>query len=216
MSVTLEGVLKEAASQIGYVEYPKDSNRTRYGLWYGMDAQPWCAMFVSWLFRDRLEAIGGKFAYTPTGAAQFKALGRWGTKPKRGAIVFFDFPDATLRIQHVGIVKKVNTDGSIVTTEGNTSSGTSGSQDNGGGVYERTRRSSIVGYGYPVYEDEPEEVEGMEHHIIAGGHTRAPEDPLFTKQDAAFIAEIKAVCAKYGKAAKRVAVPKIAYKDGNL
>ena len=223
MAATIGQVLKEAASQIGYTESPARSNRTKYGAWYGMDGQPWCAMFISWLFRDTLEAIGGKFAYTPTGANWFKRNLRWSTTPKVGAIVFFDFPDSVTRIQHVGIVEKVNADGSIVTIEGNTSSGSSGSQDNGGGVFRRTRKASIVGYGYPRYATGvpvpiPEEVdEDMpEHYIIAGGHTRSPEHPDFRTEDQAFIDEIKAVCAKYGKQAQRVAVPKMTYKDGKL
>jgi len=217
MAVTLDSVLKEAESQIGYVEYPAGSNRTRYGQWYGMDGQPWCAMFASWLFRNGLDAIGDKFAYTPTGAAQFKQVNRWGTKPRPGAFVFFDFPDSVTRIQHVGIVVKVNADGSITTIEGNTSSGTSGSQDNGGGVFRRTRKTSIVGYGYPEYAASDKKEEDMpEHYMIAGIHVRTPEHPDYTPEDAQAIAAIKAVAKKYGKAAKRVTVPKMAYRDGNL
>jgi hypothetical protein len=38
-----------------------------------------------------------------------------------GAVVFFDFPDSTYRIQHVGLVTAVNGDGTVNTIEGNTS-----------------------------------------------------------------------------------------------
>src|SRR5690606_31668374 len=59
-------------------------------------------------------------------------------------------PDSVRRIQHVGIVEKVISSG-VQTIEGNTSGGSSGSQSNGGGVYRRTRTSSIVGFGHPAY-----------------------------------------------------------------
>ena len=33
-------------AECGTVE--KYNNITKYGEWYGMNGQPWCAMFVSW------------------------------------------------------------------------------------------------------------------------------------------------------------------------
>ena len=33
--------LEIAVSQIGYCESPPDSNKTKYGRWYGMDGVPW-------------------------------------------------------------------------------------------------------------------------------------------------------------------------------
>lgn len=147
-------VIKRARAEIGYTETPAGSNRTKYGVWYGMNGQPWCAIFISWLFRDALRLIGGKHAYTPTFAAWFKKAGQWGTEPRVGAIAFFDFPDNVNRIQHVELVVGVPNSRIIETVGGNTSSGNSGSQSNGGGVFARTRES-VVGYGYPRYEPEP-------------------------------------------------------------
>jgi surface antigen len=82
----------------------------------------------------------GTDAYTPTWANWYAAKGRWGTKPKVGAMVFYDWGGSKSRanIDHVGIVEKVNSDGSIVTIEGNHSNA----------VARVNRSSNIVGYGY--------------------------------------------------------------------
>lgn len=46
-----DDVLALAASDDGYAETPAGSNRTKYGAWYGLDGNPWCAMAVShWFF----------------------------------------------------------------------------------------------------------------------------------------------------------------------
>jgi hypothetical protein len=146
-------VLAIARSQLGTVEQPPGSNRTPYGAEYGNDGQPWCAKFVWWVFRKSLaSSLIPKAAYTPTFAQWFRDRGQWGQTPRPGAVVFFDFPnDNVNRISHVGVVEAVNGDGTITAIEGNTSSGRSGSQRDGGGVWRRTRRKGIVGYGYPAY-----------------------------------------------------------------
>lgn len=146
-------VLQIARTQIGTVEKPAGSNHTKYGLAYGMDGVAWCAMFTWWCFGQAGDApLVPKSAYTPTVAGWFQARGQWGSAPRQGALVFFDFPgDGVERISHIGIVEAVNADGTITTIEGNTTSGTSGSQRDGGGVWRRIRRAGIVGYGYPAY-----------------------------------------------------------------
>jgi len=153
--VSAARVLQVARSQIGTVENPVGSNRTKYGVAYGMNGVAWCAIFTWWVFREAgLSTLVPKTAYTPTLASWFKQRGRWGTKPRQGALVLFDFPnDGVGRISHVGIVEAVNADGTITTIEGNTlpSTGSSGSQRDGGGVWRRTRKTGIVGYGYPEY-----------------------------------------------------------------
>jgi surface antigen len=146
-------VLTTARSQLGTVERPPGSNRTPYGAEYGNDGQAWCAMFVWWVFRKSLaSSLIPKTAYTPTFAQWFRDHRQWGNDPRPGAVVFFDFPnDNVNRISHVGLVEAVNGDGTVTTIEGNTSSGQSGSQHDGDGVWRRTRRTGIVGYGYPAY-----------------------------------------------------------------
>ena len=41
-----DDIVDMAISQLGYTEGP--NNDTKYGDWYGLPNQPWCAMFVSW------------------------------------------------------------------------------------------------------------------------------------------------------------------------
>jgi len=146
-------VLATARSQIGTVERPAGSNRTPYGAEYGGDGQAWCAKFVWWVFRKSLaSSLIPKAAFTPTFARWFRDKGQWGNTPRPGAVVFFDFPnDRMHRISHVGLVEAVNSDGTITTIEGNTSSGLRGSQRDGDGVWRRRRRTGIVGCGYPAY-----------------------------------------------------------------
>jgi hypothetical protein len=146
-------VLAAARSQLGTVERPPGTNRTPYGAEYGNDGQPWCAKFVWWAFRKSLaSSLIPKAAYTPTFAQWFRDRRQWGARPRPGAVVFFDFPgDNVHRISHVGLVESVNGDGTVTTIEGNTSSGRRGSQRDGDGVWRRTRRTGIVGYGYPAY-----------------------------------------------------------------
>jgi hypothetical protein len=147
-------VLNRARSQIGVNEQPFGSNRTAYGAWYGVQGQPWCAMFVSWCtFHEGLPlpaTISKGFAYTPAGAAWFQRRRRWTNRPAPGHIVFFNFPgDSVNRISHVGIVESVRPDGSVVTIEGNTDE--RGGRT-GGKVMRKVRRVGIVGYGIPDYD----------------------------------------------------------------
>jgi hypothetical protein len=151
--MTITKVLNIARSQLGYRE--ARGNRNKFGRWYGMNGVPWCDIFISWIGVEAgARNIIGRAAYTPAHAQWFKNQGRWGKTPRRGAIAFFDFPDGVHRIQHVGIVESVRSDGRIVTIEGNTSAG-AGSQSDGGGVYRRVRSTNlVVGYGYPAYGNE--------------------------------------------------------------
>lgn len=152
-------VLEVQRSQLGIVESPPNSNHTKYGMAYGLDRVAWCAIFQWWAFREAGEEhLIPKTAYTPAIAAWFRARGQWSTTPRIGSLVLFDFPgDGVGRISHVGIVEGINPNGTIVTVEGNTSPGTSGSQRDGGGVFRRTRSPSggIVGYGHPAYTATP-------------------------------------------------------------
>lgn len=147
-----ERILARARSQLGIHEQPFGSNRTPYCRWYGLIG-PWCAMFVSWCFFHEglpLAASTAKgFAYTPVGAAWFRRQGRWTRRPQVGAVIFFDFPgDGVDRISHVGIVERVNHDGSVTCVEGNTNA--PGGRT-GGMVMRHRRTVGIVGYGLPSY-----------------------------------------------------------------
>ena len=141
-------VVNIANSQIGYAEI--GNNSTMYGKWYGLDKQPWCAIFVSWCFNQA--GLGKSVAaQTPKGFASCDAGLKWFAKrnklvpvgeAREGDIVFFQF-DNDAAPDHVGIVtknmKRIKT---LRTVEGNTSD--KGSQSNGGKVYAKKRSYSLV------------------------------------------------------------------------
>jgi hypothetical protein len=147
----MDSVLDRAAGELGLREGANDD--TKYGMWYGLNHNPWCAMFVSWVFFHEglpLPATTSKgFARTKLGAEWFQSQGKWTTTPDRGHVVFFDMGTQVEGIDHVGIVVSVNADGSINTIEGNTSQ--AGSRT-GCCVKTKERRSAIVGYGIPAYK----------------------------------------------------------------
>lgn len=149
MAKTPDALINAAQLQVGYRESPANSNRTKYGEWYGMNGQPWCAIFVSWCFDQigALDLCGGKFAYTPSWANWFKQRGQWldrAEKPQPGDLVFFH--NGT-RICHVGIVTKRNGTASVSTIEGNTAAG---NDANGGQVQARTRTYGKVGSSWYI------------------------------------------------------------------
>ena len=141
-------VVDIAKSQIGYKEI--GDNSTMYGKWYGLDRQPWCAIFVSWCYNQA--GLGNNIvAQNKKGFASCDAGLKWFAKrnklvpvgeAREGDIVFFQF-DKDAEPDHVGIVtknmKKLKT---LRTVEGNTSD--KGSQANGGAVYAKKRPYSLV------------------------------------------------------------------------
>lgn len=141
-------VIEAAVSKLGYTE--TGDNDTIFGKWYGMNNQPWCAMFVSWCYAEA--GLSKKVAAsTAKGFASCDAGLKWFAKYNKlvpvgqaiaGDIVFYQF-DTDAQPDHVGIIKGNNTTLKyIYAYEGNTSGDTKGSQSNGGGVYLKKR-----GYG---------------------------------------------------------------------
>jgi hypothetical protein len=151
---TPQALLAAATSQIGTKEGP--DNATKYGKWFGLDNVSWCAIFVSWCFGQ----VGGTkllpmqyrtgFCGCPGAVKSFRERKAFiaPTKAQPGDVAFFDFNDDTIP-DHTGIVESVNLKARTITCiEGNTSSGSKGSQANGDGVYRRTRPfSDILGVG---------------------------------------------------------------------
>jgi cell wall-associated NlpC family hydrolase len=142
-------VIDAANGELGYQE--TGNNDTKYGKWYGLNNQPWCAMFVSWCFAqaDLSELVA---AQTKKGFASCDAGLKWFSKKNKivpvgqaraGDIVFFQF-DADAQPDHVGIVIKNDGKKYLWCIEGNTSGDTKGSQSNGDGVYTKKRAYSLV------------------------------------------------------------------------
>lgn len=141
-------VLAIAMSQRGVTEWPPDSNRQKYGAWYGWNGVYWCDQFISWCFNQAggLDLIGGKSASVYLTASRMQAIGRYGATPQPGALAIFN------NFSHIELVVSVNRDGTLSTIGGNTSDHISGSISNGGGVFANVRpRSLIRGYCYPNY-----------------------------------------------------------------
>ena len=68
-------VIKAAQAELGYKE--KGENRTKFGEWYGMNGQPWCAMFVSWSANQAgiPTSVIPKYASVKDGFSRIKKMG---------------------------------------------------------------------------------------------------------------------------------------------
>lgn len=155
---TANDIVKKAVSQIGVKENPSGSNKVKYNTdYYGRavsgSSYPWCCAFVWWIFKECGASIlfygGKKTAYCPTVESYYKKQGQWYKEGKVGDLVLFDFYGKGVAC-HIGIVEKVNADGTYTCIEGNTSTT---SNDNGGAVMRRVRKKSqIRGFARPKYE----------------------------------------------------------------
>jgi hypothetical protein len=134
-----------ALGEVGYQEGAGNANK--YGAWYGMDGQPWCAIFCTWCAEQvgsKTFVKGSRYAYCPyiEKDARNGATGLTIVQPHavmRGDIALFDWGNDGVA-DHIEFVTSPPGSGtSFGTVGGNTSPGSSGSQSNGGGVYQRTR-----------------------------------------------------------------------------
>lgn len=136
-------IVEIARAEIGTTENPRNSNRSKYGKWFGFDGVPWCAMFVSWCYHHAGQPLGNigflkGFAGCQTAVAHFKKKNKVITEPNSGDIVFFDW-NGDGRFDHVGIFVEWVGSRQFKTIEGNTSLY---NQSNGGEVMERVRLRS--------------------------------------------------------------------------
>lgn len=155
-------VLSLAKSQIG-VKATNVKN-CKYNTWfYGApvsgSAYDWCEVFIQWLFAQ-LDASDMLYTKTANCGAQGLAFYKKGglvTKDyKVGDIVFFhwsndksSYVSSVYTMDHVGIIEKVNSDGTYTTIEGNTGNTTNGE------VMRRTRYLSQISCACrPQYKSE--------------------------------------------------------------
>lgn len=145
-----EAMLSVAHAELG--EHEDAQGATKYGKWY-VDAKPaprgfakadWCDMFISWCAAKSGNGHRiGMFALTTSHQAALSS--RRVRSPRRGAIVFFALEHP--HTDHVGIIERVNRNGTFVTIEGNTNDRGSG---RGYKVAERVRSGrSVTMYAYP-------------------------------------------------------------------
>lgn len=116
-----------AKTQVGYAE--KSGNNTYFGAWYGMNKQPWCAMFICWAASKAgvATSIIPKLANADRGWAKKQGVyyksRQWGGNytPKPGDLIYFswsvrDYAD------HIGMVSGTGKSGGttyVYTIEGN-------------------------------------------------------------------------------------------------
>lgn len=142
-------IVEIADAEVGVREVPRNSNRGprveeyQRATWLNGTGWPWCAAFICWLVKEMEKDFDLPFARPQTaGAWDFE---RWARdedvklfKPRAGIragdIVVFSF-------SHIGLAAEDESEGKVVTIEGNTDS--SGSRE-GGGVYRKVRATSLV------------------------------------------------------------------------
>lgn len=143
---TPQQVLDIARAEIGTTEHPPNSNRTKYGDAFGLNGQPWCAIFVWWVFNEAgaSDALPVKTASVYSLRNHFSIRGQLHSDPQVGDVVLYSYGQG-----HTGIVESF-TYANVTVIEGNTGLV---NQTNGGEVMRRTRprNSSILGYGRPLY-----------------------------------------------------------------
>jgi hypothetical protein len=138
-------IIRIANKELGTGEKPLNSNKTKYGKWFGFDGVAWCGMFVSWCYAQagfQLPKIGFSkgFAGCQTAVAYFKKNNLITTEPAAGDIVFFDW-NADGRYDHTGLFVKWIDENTFETIEGNTAVG---NDSNGGNVMIRKRSKKNV------------------------------------------------------------------------
>lgn len=148
--------MKQANAVITYaknkLKYKEGTNNdTIFGKWYGLNHQPWCAMFVSWCFAQA--GCVNLIAQTPKGFAGCQSFEAWAKSKKltvpvkdiqAGDILLFDWYGKGIS-EHTGIALGYNAHTHLVDTiEGNTGGDNTGSQSNGDGVYLKHRAPSTI------------------------------------------------------------------------
>ena len=146
----MSNIVAIAEKEIGYTETPTNSNKTKYGKWFGFDGVAWCGMFVSWCYDKAGFPLGNVgfskgFAGCQTAVAHYKKKNKITTKPVPGDIVFFDW-NGDGRFDHTGLFVKDIDGKSFETIEGNTSLT---NQSNGGQVMKRKRKYVNVIFVHP-------------------------------------------------------------------
>ena len=146
----MSNIVAIAEKEIGYTETPANSNKTKFGKWFGFDGVAWCGMFVSWCYDKAGFPLGNVgfskgFAGCQTAVAHYKKKNKVTTKPVQGDIVFFDW-NGDGRFDHTGIFVKDIDGKSFETIEGNTSLT---NQSNGGHVMRRKRKYVNVLFVHP-------------------------------------------------------------------
>ena len=157
-----QAALARSVLELGAGESPHGSNLNKYGKWYGMDGEPWCAMFVTWAYEVGAGDVGSdspsfvrgsRYAYVPyvIGDARARRYGLATTDdPIPGDLACFDW-HGDGEHDHIGLFEAWTSGTSTFDAiEGNTSTS---DNSNGGQVMRRSRSRSGVVF---VRVEEPE------------------------------------------------------------
>jgi hypothetical protein len=150
MNSQATAVVTAAKKHLGYKE--GTNNDTIFGTWAGMNHQPWCAMFISYVFNEAgcLDLI----KQNAKGFASCIQMDMWAHKNgmtasiseiTAGDILLFDFAKAG-HAEHTEIaLGPVDPHTHLIPTiGGNTADSHAGNQANGDGVYLKFRAPSTV------------------------------------------------------------------------
>lgn len=155
-SSNAQKVVNTALAEVGNKE--SGSNMNKYGAEYGNNGVAWCCIFVWWVFKhagaSALFYGGNKCASCTTLMNWYKNKGQQVSDIKPGDLLFFNFDSNPNRnkAKHIGIAVSASNGSTVQTVEGNTSSTNSGSQENGEGVYKKTRKlGQIICVIRPAY-----------------------------------------------------------------
>jgi len=150
MKINIE-LIKTAIGELGNTEYPMNSNKQKYGEWYGMNGVPWCAIFVSWVYDQTGIPLGlidtnKGFHYCPSAFNHWNKNGEITATPHPGDIILFDW-NGDGKMNHTGIFLQDNRDKmTFMTIEGNTALG---NDSNGGEVMIRVRKYKQAVFVHP-------------------------------------------------------------------
>lgn len=143
-------IVEIAKTQVGYQNGANNNNC--YGVWFGMNKAPWCAIFVSWCANKAgipasiipRQANADRSFFQNKGLYKKSKYRGGNYVPKCGDLVYFDTNgDGKDYADHVGIVKSADST-YVYTIEGNS----------GGAVKSKCYNitsSAILGYATPKY-----------------------------------------------------------------
>lgn len=156
-----KAALAFAVKQIGTREQPAGSNwGPKISDWIKVTGYnspvAWCGCYCNAVvIAGGVPSGAGWIGYTPAIVQRAKrSIGGWSwhSSGQPGDLALFDTPGGDPAV-HVGIVEKKLSSTTYSTIEGNTSSGSVGSQSEGGGVYRRQRSTQgnfrIIGFARP-------------------------------------------------------------------
>lgn len=139
-----------AKEQLGYMESPPGTNGNMFGAWYGMNYEPWCAIFATWCYETSGGSPsfqgGSRYAYCPYILADAQA-GRNGLSvtgtPIAGDLVLYEWDGGIGEPDHVGLFEEWVSGRAFDAIEGNTST----SNDSNGGQVMRRQRDAAGSSG---------------------------------------------------------------------